>query len=183
MPAGLISMQGPLLSGWTNFYVIVGSSAGALTGLMFVVIALMPSSSRRGMFNAARVYATPSIVHLASVLVISAVLAMPGHTRTSVRASLVGIALVLLVYMAATMVRSWRQDVYSPDLEDRIWHFLLPAVAYAGLLVSGLRVASSPGVSLHLVAVSVLVLLVVAIHNAWDSAVWGALRRAEEPDR
>ena len=30
----------PLIDGWENFYVIVGSSAAALTGLMFVVITL-----------------------------------------------------------------------------------------------------------------------------------------------
>jgi len=29
------------LSGWENFYVIVGSSAGALIGLQFVVITLI----------------------------------------------------------------------------------------------------------------------------------------------
>ena len=29
------------LDGWENFYVIVGSSAGALIGLQFVVIALI----------------------------------------------------------------------------------------------------------------------------------------------
>jgi len=177
-----VATQGALLAGWTNFYVIIGSSAGALTGLMFVVIALMPPVRRRNAFAAARVYATPSVVHLASVLVLSAVLAMPGHSAGSIRGSLVGISLVLLAYMAVTMIRSWRQDVYTPDLEDRIWHFLLPAVAYAGLLVSGLRVTSSPGVSLHLVAIAVLVLLVVAIHNAWDSAMWGAMRRGEEGD-
>ena len=29
------------LAGWENFYVIVGSSAGALIGLQFVVVALI----------------------------------------------------------------------------------------------------------------------------------------------
>ncbi len=36
MPSGL-----PELTPWANYYVIVGSSAGALTGLQFVVIALL----------------------------------------------------------------------------------------------------------------------------------------------
>ena len=30
----------PEIAGWDSFYVIIGSSAAALTGLMFVVIAL-----------------------------------------------------------------------------------------------------------------------------------------------
>src|SRR5437879_1517896 len=37
----LAEAAGPLLTPWQDFYVIVGSSAGALTGLQFVVIALI----------------------------------------------------------------------------------------------------------------------------------------------
>lgn len=31
----------PLLTNWQNFYVIIGSGAATLTGLMFVVVALL----------------------------------------------------------------------------------------------------------------------------------------------
>jgi hypothetical protein len=34
------------LAGWQNFYVIVGSSAGALIGLQFVVMTLIASRHR-----------------------------------------------------------------------------------------------------------------------------------------
>src|SRR4051812_768692 len=36
-----------LLAAWESFYVIVGSSAAALTGLQFVVIALIAETARR----------------------------------------------------------------------------------------------------------------------------------------
>jgi len=42
------------LAGWENFYVIVGSSAGALIGLQFVVITLIaakPTIIRNQYFN------------------------------------------------------------------------------------------------------------------------------------
>jgi hypothetical protein len=35
------------LAAWESFYVIVGSSAAALTGLQFVVMALLAESQRR----------------------------------------------------------------------------------------------------------------------------------------
>ena len=38
-----------VLEGWKNFYVIVGSSAGALIGLQFVVITLIPQSRSYGL--------------------------------------------------------------------------------------------------------------------------------------
>ena len=39
------------LTQWESFYVIVGSSAGALTGLQFVVIALIAEAEAAGIFQ------------------------------------------------------------------------------------------------------------------------------------
>src|SRR6266699_1889858 len=71
------------LAGWSNFYVIVGSSAGALTGLMFVVIVLTrdmqsTSSGSQPTSHARRSFATPTIVHFTTVLTLAGVLSMPG---------------------------------------------------------------------------------------------------------
>jgi len=59
------SMAG--LPEWQNFYVIVGSSAGALIGLQFVVIALLGQRiSVRA--KARQVCATPNVAHFSSGL-------------------------------------------------------------------------------------------------------------------
>jgi hypothetical protein len=63
------------LSGWQNFYVIVGSSGGALIGLQFVVIALVAGLPRApGAAQAGQAFATPTIVHFGAVLLLSAIL-------------------------------------------------------------------------------------------------------------
>src|SRR5215467_14639564 len=66
----------PMLAKWESFYVIVGSSAGALTGLQFVVIALGVEAKalRR---TAIRAFATPTIVHFCGVLLMSTILSAP----------------------------------------------------------------------------------------------------------
>ena len=67
------------LTGWENFYVIVGSSAGALIGLQFVVITLiadMPIAV--GQAQAGDAFATPTIVHFGAVLLLSAISAALG---------------------------------------------------------------------------------------------------------
>ena len=70
----------PELADWNNFYVIVGSSAGALIGLQFVVIALIAQIPRaRVSPQAGAAFSTPSVVHFAVVLLISAVNAAPWH--------------------------------------------------------------------------------------------------------
>src|SRR5438067_2522181 len=61
---------------WETFYVIIGSSAAALTGLQFVVIAL---SAEQKVLNSTgpEAFATPTIVHFCSVLIIAAIVYVP----------------------------------------------------------------------------------------------------------
>ena len=62
------------LATWQNFYVIVGTAAATLTGLMFVVITLIVqlrvqvSSPRSGI----AVFSTPNVVHFGLALRFSA---------------------------------------------------------------------------------------------------------------
>src|SRR5258705_8214506 len=64
-------------AGWESFYVIVGSSGAALTGLQFVVIALMVDVRRHGTLREIEAFATPTIVHFCAVLLVSAILSAP----------------------------------------------------------------------------------------------------------
>ena len=47
------------LAGWESFYVILGSSAAALTGLQFVVMALVADMPRAGSMHDIATYGTP----------------------------------------------------------------------------------------------------------------------------
>lgn len=67
------------LAGWENFCVIVGSSAGALIGLQFVVITLIADTPVAGLAQAGAAFTTPTIVHFGSVLLLSAVLSAPWN--------------------------------------------------------------------------------------------------------
>src|SRR5512135_2421471 len=74
-----------VLNGWENFYVIVGSSAGALIGLQFVVIALIAAKPiSRVDAQASRAFATPSVVHFGVVLLLSAIATAPWNEITTV---------------------------------------------------------------------------------------------------
>ena len=53
------------LAGWENFYVIVGSSAGALIGLQFVVITLIADIPiTRVNAQAGSAFGAPTVFHL-----------------------------------------------------------------------------------------------------------------------
>jgi hypothetical protein len=71
------------LTQWESFYVIVGSSAGALTGLQFVVIALIAEAEAAASMQEVRAFGTPTVVHFCAVLFVSAVLSAPWHALSS----------------------------------------------------------------------------------------------------
>ncbi len=65
-------------AGWDNFYVIVGSSAGALIGLQFVVMTLIANIPMGpGVAQAGRAFATPTIVHFGAVLLLAGIITAP----------------------------------------------------------------------------------------------------------
>ena len=66
-----------VLEGWENFYVIVGSAAGALIGLQFVVLTLISERPPLRAAEASAAFATPTIVHFGAALLLSAVLSAP----------------------------------------------------------------------------------------------------------
>src|ERR1700680_2032755 len=113
------------LTAWQNFYVIIGSSAGALIGLQFVVMAFvadLPISRNIAQANAA--FATPTIVHFGTVLLLSGMLSAPWQVMTAPLAlcglcGAIGFGYVILV---ARRLRT--QSAYQPVLEDWLFHVL-----------------------------------------------------------
>jgi hypothetical protein len=175
-----------LLDGWENFYVIVGSSAGALIGLQFVVMTLMADMPiTRGAAQVGGAFTTPSVVHFGVVLLLSAVISAPWDGITAVAAiwGLVGLCGVVYVALVA-----WRrrhvQTAYQPVFEDWLFHVLLPFAAYAMLAVSAYVAFSHPRPALFVVGAAALLLLFIGIHNAWDIVTYQVfVKRPEEKSR
>jgi len=169
------------LSLWENFYVIVGSSAGALTGLQFVVMALIPESPTQAGEHEINTFGTPTVVHFCIVLFISAVVSAPWPTMAPVAAVLWVSGASGIVYTVIIIRRSHRTTLYKPVLEDWIWHTVLPLVAYSVMVVSAGVIVISSMNGLFGIAASVLLLLFTGIHNAWDSATYIALTVKQGP--
>jgi hypothetical protein len=163
---------------WESFYVIVGSSAAALTGLQFVVIVL-GSELSRGSAHTTRAFGTPTVVHFSAVLLIAAILSAPWRAVTGAAVAIAVFALLGVVYCPVVLVRALRQKEYALVLEDWVWHIILPFIAYAGLLVSGLFLATDP-IWLFVIGTTSVLLLFVGIHNAWDAVTYIAQQRKTE---
>ncbi len=161
------------LAGWENFFVIVGSSAGALIGLQFVSIALISDLPQAiGTEQAGRAFSTPTIVHFSAVLLLSAGLSAPWRSVVTAAVFLGLAGLTGVVYALNVTYRLRAQNAYKPELEDWMFHALLPLVAYAALAGSAWAARSHTHQAMFGIAAAMLLLLFIGIHNAWDAVTY-----------
>jgi hypothetical protein len=160
------------ISAWESFYVIVGSSGAALTGLQFVVIALTTELRRRRSTATFEAFGTPTIVHFCAALLISAILSAPWRELWSAAVA-IGITGALgLLYTAVVVRRVRRQTLYALVFEDWLFHTALPFLAYATMLSAGLTLVHHTEDALFGVGSASILLLFIGIHNAWDSVTY-----------
>ncbi len=160
------------LADWDTFYVIVGSSAGALVGLQFVVMTLIAGRPELSTPDAGAAFATPNVVHFVMVLFLSAALSLPWHRMGSAALSWGLVGVVGLIYILVVIRRMKRQTAYRPVFEDWLFHALAPLASYAMLLGSSFIASSHARAALFAVGTATLILLGVGIHNAWDAVMY-----------
>jgi len=178
------------LTGWADFYLITGTAAAALTGLQFVVQTLLASAPRAAVAGGdpetgTAAFGTPTVVHFALALVLSAVLCAPWHAYRGLCATLGVLGGGALVYSAIVLRRTLQQRMYVPVAEDWIWHIVLPSAAYTAVLAAAVLLSEGMEGPLFLVAAATLLLVCVGIHNAWDTVTYltfNAMRGAAPGD-
>jgi hypothetical protein len=165
------------LAEWDSFYVIVGSSAGALIGLQFVVITLLADKPQLRAEEASGAFATPTIFHFSAVLLLSALMRVPWPGIAAAMLCWTLLGLGGLIYLMVVVRRISKQRAYRPAFEDWLFHFVFPAVAYVVLVASAFGSTLDLSLATFGLAGASLVLLLTAIHNAWDGVVYTAFAK------
>jgi hypothetical protein len=158
------------LDTWQNFYVMVGSAAATLTGLMFVVITLIAQIQARIQIPSSRshirVFTTSNVVHFGAVLLAAGILSapLPALWPASLLLGLAGVTYMLIVLWLARHRLS-----YQPVSFDWLWYTVLPFVSYASLLVAAIVLPSQPVPALFVIAAVTMLLLSLAsaTHGMW----------------
>jgi hypothetical protein len=170
------------LADWETFYVITGSSGAALTGLMFVVIALaaerVPISTASGPTVEFSAFATPTLIHFGAVLLVASLMSIPHQTRLSVGMALAVTGVLGLTYTTISIRRMRRSVRYEPVAEDWLWYAVLPLIAYVAMIVAAGLLTVTVELPLDIVGAVVVLLLFTGIHNAWDVALYTATYNA-----
>lgn len=169
-----------VLSPWENFYVIIGSAAAGLTGLVFVVITIVSGSERAPRSHeGTATFTTPTIVHFGAALLTAAVLNIPWPSLRYAAVLLALAGLFGVAYVLRNAYRIRRMPGYDADTEDWIWHTLIPLLAYGAMLGGAAGLPARPAPGMFAFAFAVVALIFTGLHNAWDIVTFIAVDSRE----
>ena len=173
-----------LLNPWSSFYILTGSAAAGLIGLMFVVITLVTGTERvRKSPDGISTFSTPTVVHFGAALFSSAVLSAPWHSKLGPVVMLGLAGLCGVTYIARLVTRTKRLDNYQADAEDWTWYTILPVAAYGAILTGAIMLVNVPAGALFVLAGGVATLIFIGIHNAWDIVTFIVIGSPDDPPK
>ena len=151
-------------SSWSDFYVTTGGAAAALTGLLFVAVALRPREIRDSPMMVGR--ARAAFYAFVTVLLV-ALLGLAGTSSKLIGLAQVGVAVGVLALSNQFTRRAWR----SRSMNVRravVYHAGLAFIGVAGVF------RAVQGVTRHydvLLATGILLLLGIALSNSWQLVI------------
>jgi hypothetical protein len=166
--------------GWQNFYILVGTAAATLVGLMFVAVTFGANLVTPETQATARAFLDPPFTHFAHVLLTACLVVIP-----TMRSWLLGSLLV--VFLAVRVVglgwvhrqmRGAQQRSGDVELSDWITGIVVPALAYVLLGASAAAFLRGYTVAFDLLAVVTVAMLFTGIYSAWELMVWMAIMRS-----
>jgi hypothetical protein len=162
------------LEDWRDFYVMIGTASGAIVGASFIVASLASGVQERAI--GMRGFISPTAVHLATVLVSSAILTVPKISPLGVALLLGTAGAVGTIYALIVVARIWRMKL---GLEDWCFYALLPVIAYGAIAAAAAMIVLRVDSPLYVLAAALILLLIVGMRNAWDMATFLIMRARE----
>jgi hypothetical protein len=169
------------LEAWHEWYLLIGTAAATLTGLMFVVVTLGPQVAAQNTEaqSATRAFVTPTVTFFTTPLLLSALMLVPGLTAPMLGAALAIVGVCGFCYpIAVGAHRQWR--VSDLDASDWVWYAALPFVGYGFIIAASIVILLRAPPGLPIAAGAIVLLLVVGIHNAWDLVLYFAQKSRQE---
>jgi hypothetical protein len=161
-----------MFQGWENFYIMTGTAAATLAGLLCVVITLGVSLAATPAARGVHAYMTPVLVHFAGVLFISLILLVPWPSPWPAALILGAGGLGGIGYAAAVVNLLRRLDFVSISPGDWICYAGAPALADAALVAGAIDLVTQATFTPYAIAAAAMLLLFVSIIDAWDMTLW-----------
>jgi hypothetical protein len=178
-----------VLGPWQNFYVLVGTAAATLTGLMFVAVTFGSSLVTRDTEQMSRAFLDPTCEHFGQVLLTACVMTMPVLASPVLAALLVlvGVLRLLSLHRVFGHYREAHRKHRDVELSDWVMSIVVPFLCHLGMVLTGVAFALRLRFAVVSLAVLTLILLAIGIQSAWELFVWMALavneRRGKRDER
>jgi hypothetical protein len=154
-----------MLTEWHDFFIVLGAAAGTLIGSMFVVVSIASGMIRGGALTS-RIFVTPTIIHLAFVLLSCAFTLMPSLDRLSFGAGTGVAGIVFLAYAGRNMFHIGRRR--AVEWSDHLWYGIVPLLAYLLTVIGAILVLKATPGAVEVLGVALALLVASGIRNAWD---------------
>ena len=169
---------------WGEFYLLAGSAAAVLIGLIFVVVTLMSDRPRSSVLAGSKLYMGPVVLHVSFVLALSAAALAPGITPAEFALAAAVIAIWGLTRAIGSMagIHGYAGAEDAPHWTDIWFYGAMPAAIYLALAVVAFGFWREAAWAMYGVAAVVTCLLLISVRNEWDLVTWLAPRPDGEGD-
>ncbi|HEY2512105.1 MAG TPA: hypothetical protein VGI39_14655 [Polyangiaceae bacterium] len=170
------------LQSWQNFYLLAGTAAATLTGLMFVAVTFGSSLVTKESATSARAFLDPTFTHFVQVLMTSCLLTVPTVGPRFLGSLLVvaGLARLAGLHWVFHRYREAHRAKGDVEISDWVVSIVMPFACHVLLVATGAAFLMHREADALLgLATVTIVLLFIGIYGAWELLVWMALAVAE----
>jgi hypothetical protein len=167
-----------VLAPWRDFYSVLGEASATMVALLFVAASVASGVFSTDRSAPMRMFLSASVVHFTGILAASLLVLAPFRSQILLGAFIIVAGLFGLGYYVVTW-RDMMDDglIKRIDLEDSIWYGYLPVATYVMETAVGIILVCGLAVGWPCLAITLGLLMLIAIHNAWDITVWSIGRR------
>jgi len=162
---------------WGEFYLLAGSAAAVLIGLIFVVATLMQDKPRSTMMYGSKLYMGPVVLQVSFVLVLSAAALTPDITPRAMAAVSAAVAASGLYrgVLSITGINALRGED-APHWTDVWFYGVIPTLLSLSLVAVAAGFWREAEWAVSGMAVAITGVLLLAVRNEWDLVTWLAPR-------
>ncbi len=160
------------IEGWHDFYLMIGTAAATLIGLLFVALSLNIELLRKDETGNMRIIAAQTFNIFVYVLLFAVLFLIPRNGPFGLGLPLIGIGAAGL-WSTVVQFFAARKSRANWGRRGVTWRFLLPLISLSVVIIIAISVLYGITDGLYWLVPVMLTLLATASRNAWDLLIGG----------
>ncbi len=164
---------------WQTFYVLVGTAAATLIGLMFVAITFGASLVTPETSPSARAFLDPTFTHFVQVLLTACLITIPtmGAILLGVLLLAIGALRTAALVWVFRHMREAHRTHNDIELSDWLIGIAIPLLCYLLLGATGAAFLEGYAAAFSVLAIATIAILLNGVFSAWELVLWMAETR------